>query len=136
MYRGWLPIADPEKKYRYGERERLPPPPSPPPCITVFRLAAPRPCVFCIFFSSPFPSPSLFRFNPIEVFYFSLPFFFFFGGGCEGFDSEDENFWEKNYVTWRVVQFRRVYDFVCNRWSSETIVIRRACGFEAKVHWL
>lgn len=67
MYRGWLPIADPEKKYRYGERERLPPP---PPCITVFRLAAPRPCVFCIFSPpSSLPCFALTRF---------LFFFFFF----------------------------------------------------------
>lgn len=135
MYRGWLPIADPEKKYRYGERERLPPPPSPPPCITVFRLAAPRPCVFCIFFLLLSPPLPCFASTQSKFSTF-LPFFFWGGGGCEGFDSEDENFWEKNYVTWRVVQFRRVYDFVCNRWSSETIVIRRACGFEAKVHWL
>lgn len=80
MYRGLLPIADPEKKYRYGERERLPPPP-PPPCITVFRLAAPRPCVFCIF------SPSFFCFALTRflffLFFFS-PFFFDF----HGFDSK------------------------------------------------
>lgn len=89
---------------------------------------------FLHFFFFSFPLPFLVSLQPNRSFLlFSL---FFLGGGCEGFDSEDENFWEKNYVTWRVVQFRRVYDFVCNRWSSETIVIRRACGFEAKVHWL
>lgn len=92
---------------------------------------------FSAFFFFSFPLPFLVSLQPNRSFLlFSLFFFFFLGGGCEGFDSKDENFWEKNYVTWRVVQFRRVYDFVCNRWSSETIVIRRACGFEAKVHWL
>lgn len=81
MYRGWLPIADPEKKYRYGERERLPPPP-PPPCITVFRLAAPRPCVFCIF------SPSFFCFA-LTRFLFFLFFFLPFSSTSTVFEFRD-----------------------------------------------